>query len=148
MFYKLFLNLILLYIITYALAIHYSELGNSTIGSTNNDLKNLTDCKYNRQFCGGFAGIGCPLGYICYINWNCGSTDCGGICMKRGCPKEKDKCYVSCFKYCTDFPLNWNECDNINVPKCLEYKKCALQNEKCEWINTPNYENCLNTTTT
>lgn len=56
----------------------------------------------SRYFCGGFAGIQCPPGYVCEDDPNddcdpeAGGADCGGICV--GVPSQcfdPDRLYVS-----------------------------------------------------
>lgn len=59
------------------------------------------------QFCGGFAGIGCPEGYACVddpaddCDPNQGGADCGGICQKA---PEKTACDDPNRKYVSKDP--------------------------------------------
>jgi hypothetical protein len=53
-------------------------------------------------YCGGFAGIACPEGYVCKddplddCNPDKGGSDCGGICLAAGADcKRKGRQYVS-----------------------------------------------------
>lgn len=110
----------------------------------------ILNCNYQGKFCGGLAGIKCPYGYTCKDNPNdnCdpdnGGADCGGICVKKGCPIKPKKCYVSCGMFCKDTPPRMLEaCPMIYIP-CIQSKKCEVQsNGQCGWTTTPAYTKCM-----
>lgn len=96
------------------------------------------------DFCGGIAGILCPVGFTCRMDGN--YPDAGGTCIKSALTIIKCKTGGCSGELCVD--QNSPDVASICVWKedysCLKHSVCEPQsNGKCGWTKTPKYQSCV-----
>jgi hypothetical protein len=81
-FFRVFVFILLLVILfCMAFFIAYQSNVRSQINSDTSQIqKSNSDAESKEEFCGGFAGIACPEGYVCKLEGK--YPDAGGVCVK------------------------------------------------------------------
>ena len=99
---------------------------------------------FTGMFCGGFAGVSCPVGYICVDDPsdNCdpesGGADCGGVCVRADASEPCAAILCIAGSYCC------NACGGICVPIGTTCSEDLCAGEPCNQTVCASGEYCCN----